>query len=370
METIRPRQDKLIPPDPDFLSVWATEESPRLLKVKPGSESEREGGGVGELEPVPVIDSPMLPGSVPMVVGAPAREAGSPQPPTPHAKRSKIAASSWGLAALFHAMLLGALLVWWVARPSERKGAEPVSPTIVMEESEISRSATAPDAPNQDAQLLVNAQAEVPMAPKAPVGLNLNPPEPVPAPLVGEIPVADVVVPLTHPASGAAPVEEDQEGEPIRAVVGGLKIESRRLGVVLDISQSMEPFLPAVRQEIAAAFSDAPVKEIVGCFLNQREGYSIVDAIEHLVTKEKVDAVYWFTDLEDEWTMEGVSRLQWQLLAQPQGGFDRTALYVCSVGSAPTGPLVDLLLVSGGSWEQRQPGIVEPVLVRPSTDSR
>lgn len=109
--------------------------------------------------------------------------------------------------------------------------------------------------------------------------------------------------------------------------VNGMKIKAERLGVILDDSGSMYSKLAACIASIKMGFAYAPIVKIDGCKLvHVGDGFPI-DAIitdvqangkphntsfsnpnesdtEHaivgLVLLDKVDAIYWFTDFEDD----------------------------------------------------------------------
>ena len=97
--------------------------------------------------------------------------------------------------------------------------------------------------------------------------------------------------------------------------IGGMNVKGNSLGVILDVSGSMRPYLDDLRKEISRNFSNAVFLEVKGCSLrhstfdpekfldsqpppdNIRE--SVMDAMMELVLVYEVDSVYWFSDLQD-----------------------------------------------------------------------
>lgn len=144
--------------------------------------------------------------------------------------------------------------------------------------------------------------------------------------------------------------------------IGRMEVRSMRLGVILDVSGSMQSLLPEVKREIRKGFSSAEIVNVEGCRLDwrpvegeqsdrvklKREARSVIEAVEMLVVAGKVDAIYWFSDLQDGETEEGVARLG-QLLridgAKPQ----RVKLYIRSLQNPPRRELATIVRASGGA---------------------
>lgn len=145
-------------------------------------------------------------------------------------------------------------------------------------------------------------------------------------------------------AGDAAPAENDSQGKK-EAVIAGINVQSENLGVLLDNSSSMTSYLASLRKEITGDFPAAHFRECYGCHLNWNlklvdpNKYSqVLLFMEDLVIVEKVDALYWFSDLHDP-----TSAIALQRLANlKQRG--NTILYALSVDRAPNRdlePLVD-----------------------------
>lgn len=143
--------------------------------------------------------------------------------------------------------------------------------------------------------------------------------------------------------------------------VGGLNVIGERLGVILDISESMQRYLPELRSEIGAKFRNANFLEVEGCLLepssNREElpasrRYSVMNAMRELVEADKVDSIYWFCDLQDERTDQALAELR-ALLIEPDSG-SPTRLYVRSTDDLPGKTLADIIATSGGAFEKRR----------------
>lgn len=107
--------------------------------------------------------------------------------------------------------------------------------------------------------------------------------------------------------------------------VGGMMVKGSRLGVVLDVSGSMAPYLDDLRAEIRRQFSSAVFLEVSGCSLRpsrfdaqefredppedaKRNG--VMDAFQELVQHHGVDSIYWFCDLQDPRNDEALAELR------------------------------------------------------------
>jgi len=133
------------------------------------------------------------------------------------------------------------------------------------------------------------------------------------------------------------------------ASIGGAVVEASLLGVVLDNSGSMTIYLPKLRKEINKNFKDASYWEIMGCGLYQSSLSSppetpgdTLQAIRNLIDKQAVDAVYWFSDLNDGESEGALSELS-ALLQK-----NRVKLYVKSLGNKASSELKAVVVSSGG----------------------
>ncbi len=144
--------------------------------------------------------------------------------------------------------------------------------------------------------------------------------------------------------------------------VGKLTVKARRLGVVLDISGSMQVHLPGVKKELRRTFSQAKIVEVEGCGLHwnrssapekqevrlRSSADSVVEAVEMLVADAKVDAIYWFSDLQDGESEQGLSRLG-ELLNLEKGKGRAVRLYIRSLERKPSTKLAAIVRTSGGA---------------------
>ncbi|MDB4618514.1 hypothetical protein OAG53_02440 [Akkermansiaceae bacterium] len=133
----------------------------------------------------------------------------------------------------------------------------------------------------------------------------------------------------------------ESEGER-DAIIAGVTVRSENLGVLLDRSGSMKPFLDPLREEISKDFPHAIFSECYGCALNwgihpfskaQRD--QVMLFMEDLVIVQKADAIYWFSDLNDAITESGLLRLA---NLRQQAGF---SMYVLSVKNKPSKDLME-----------------------------
>lgn len=166
---------------------------------------------------------------------------------------------------------------------------------------------------------------------------------------------------LGYGASGAGTGGATESG-----TIGGMRVRSQRLGVVLDVSGSMSEQIKAVRRELRQSFTRATIVEVSGCRLDydgevpqfelskskielEKEAKSVNEAIEMLIVKHRADAIYWFSDLNDQHTKDGTDRLS-HLLGVFFGS-DRRPIkfYVHSVDRNPSEKLEGIAKRSGGA---------------------
>lgn len=148
--------------------------------------------------------------------------------------------------------------------------------------------------------------------------------------------------------------------------VGSMAVKAARLGVVLDVSGSMTEKLPKVRKELRKQFKAASVVEVKGCSLSwdgkisfdleqsrkfaksKSRADTVLEAIEILIAADRVDAIFWYSDLQDAQNREGLLRLS-HLLGTLEGkGRRPVRLYVRSVQVDPSDALMKIVKRSGG----------------------
>lgn len=135
-----------------------------------------------------------------------------------------------------------------------------------------------------------------------------------------------------------------KDGEVKKGEVGGIRVRSSNLGVVLDNSSSMQPHLPELRKEINNGFPGSHFREVYGCALTWQAGTTtlgqrehVLLAMEDLIIVKRADAIYWFSDLRDPVSPSGLERLR-DLLKRSGALF-----YVSSVDQKPDDDLEDLV---------------------------
>ncbi|MDF1851072.1 MAG: hypothetical protein P1U85_09575 [Verrucomicrobiales bacterium] len=177
----------------------------------------------------------------------------------------------------------------------------------------------------------------------------------------------------------------------VEGMIYGTEVSASRLGVVLDNSPSMRPYLEAVRAEIGNSFPNAHFREAAGSGMSIRrysEGqqtyyledlwfYSEIPAVgvnpfdpkwhqpkiferyqphyrqvslernplaalRALVENQEVDALYWFCDFEDD-----IDKGAFELLKQAIESHE-VAFYVHSSNRRPKREIADLAEDSGG----------------------
>ncbi|MDA8633418.1 hypothetical protein N9L71_06635 [Verrucomicrobiales bacterium] len=172
-------------------------------------------------------------------------------------------------------------------------------------------------------------------------------------------PDANSSPPVVTPASAGAPRGQN---------IGGLLVKGDRLGVILDVSGSMKHYLESLRSEIRSRFDSPVFLEVEGCFIepstadppgsafdsrNPRLRDSVMNAIRELVIIEKVDSIYWFCDLQDEQTNEGLKELA-RLAQVTPGGAPAFHLYVRSTDEKPGKKLDQIIRLTKGAFEKRR----------------
>lgn len=151
--------------------------------------------------------------------------------------------------------------------------------------------------------------------------------------------------------------------------VGKIAVKAMRLGVILDVSGSMEEELPGVKREIRKAFRQAETVEVEGCRLDWREAAgaedqkvklkknadSVIEAVEMLVVDGKVDAIYWFSDLQDGESEEGLQRLR-TLLRAERGKGRAVRFYIRSLEREPSEELAAIVKATDGAVQAGEKG--------------
>ena len=134
----------------------------------------------------------------------------------------------------------------------------------------------------------------------------------------------------------------------------GLAIQSDRLGVVLDISESMKGELPALRDALKKQLPRTPVVHVDGCKIEKPEPRAQmingvapdpVTAVATLGELAKVDAVLWLCDMGDPPNKYGIESMA-QTLSE-----HGIKLFLLSVTNKPGPSVRDLAIDSDGDWK-------------------
>jgi hypothetical protein len=123
--------------------------------------------------------------------------------------------------------------------------------------------------------------------------------------------------------------------------VFGTNIKAKKLGVIFDISFSMSPYTERVEKEIKKSFPNAIICYIDGCSIDSRT--RSVRAFEVLAF-ENVDSIYWFCDLQDPQTKDGLYFLGDLLKTR------KIKLYIKSMDKHPNSMLKSIISSTGGNY--------------------
>jgi len=131
-----------------------------------------------------------------------------------------------------------------------------------------------------------------------------------------------------------------KEGSPPTGNILGTNISARNLGVILDISPSMTPYIDELERDVRSGFKNYSIERINGCELVTTASPTI-RAIRNLTSKN-VDAIYWFCDLQDEQTPKALLAMSKSLERK------NIKLYIKSLDKRPNFYLVRIVNRSGG----------------------
>ncbi len=189
------------------------------------------------------------------------------------------------------------------------------------------------------------AQSEAPEEPKEeaatePEEIERDPPPPAEAPVIS---LANASASPRNSAADSPPPfmgARGKSGADGGRNVGGMKVKGSTLGVILDVSGSMMPYLDALRKEIEDQFPKAIFLEVRGCSVHpsmfNREEFekseiwktkdrvSVMDAMRELVEYHGVDSIYWFSDLHDSRSKMGLDQLSALVRGEDMSRFNPT----------------------------------------------
>lgn len=123
--------------------------------------------------------------------------------------------------------------------------------------------------------------------------------------------------------------------------VFGSNIKAKKLGVLFDISFSMSPYTQMVEKEVKKSFPNAIVDYVDGCVIAPET--RVFRAFENLAM-QNVDAIYWFCDLQDPETKDGLYLLEKLLVNK------KIKLYIKTMDKHPNSELKSIISSTGGNY--------------------
>lgn len=142
----------------------------------------------------------------------------------------------------------------------------------------------------------------------------------------------------------------------------GMGISAESLALVLDVSSSMHPFLPSIRQELRAQMPRNPTLHVFGTGIERPKPQpqivkgvapETITAIDTLATLSTATTILWITDMADPPNVDGVASLE-ELLS------DRgLQLLLISVGTRPPPSVQNMIESREGYWK-----VVDPEVLR------
>jgi hypothetical protein len=123
--------------------------------------------------------------------------------------------------------------------------------------------------------------------------------------------------------------------------VFGSNIKAKKLGVLFDISFSMSPYTEMVEKEVKKSFPNAVVDYVDGCVIAPET--RVFRAFENLAMQD-VDAIYWFCDLQDPETKDGLYLLEKLLINK------KIKLYIKTMDKHPNSTLKSIISSTGGNY--------------------
>ena len=133
----------------------------------------------------------------------------------------------------------------------------------------------------------------------------------------------------------------------------GMEVQANRLGVVLDISESMKRSLPDIREALRQHLPRTPVLHVDGCGLERPdprprivngEAPDTVSAVALLGEHAGVTAVLWISDMGDPPNRAGIEAMD-EVLAKHQ-----IQLFLMSLKNKPGPSLRKLVEHTEGTW--------------------
>jgi len=167
---------------------------------------------------------------------------------------------------------------------------------------------------------------------------------------------------FVHNGALLADAQKKVEAPPFEGTILGMEIAADSLALVVDISTSMDPFLPTIRRELRERMPRNPTLHVYGCVIERpsprpkiENGVApeTITAIDLLTTHSTATTILWITDMADPPNVDGVAYLD--KLLRDKG----LQLLLISVKNGPTPSVQKVIEAGEGYWK-----VVEPEELR------
>jgi len=156
--------------------------------------------------------------------------------------------------------------------------------------------------------------------------------------------------------NGALPAEAGKkvEAPPFEGSILGMEVAAHSLALVVDISTSMHPFLPTIRQELRQRTPRNPTLHVYGCGIEKPDPRAHIEngvapetitAIDTLGTHTTATTILWITDMADPPNVDGIASLE-ELLNEKG-----LKLLLISVGNGPQPSIQKVIESREGYWK-------------------
>jgi len=160
--------------------------------------------------------------------------------------------------------------------------------------------------------------------------------------------------------NGSLPAEAERkvEAPPFEGTILGMEIAAGSLALVVDISTSMDPFLPTIRRELRERMPRNPTLHVYGCVIERpsprpqiENGVApeTITAINALATHSTATTILWITDLADPPNVDGIASLE--KLLSDKG----LQLLLISVKNGPPPSIQKVIEAREGFWKVLEP---------------
>jgi len=156
--------------------------------------------------------------------------------------------------------------------------------------------------------------------------------------------------------------EKKVEAPAFEGKILGMEIVAESMALVLDVSSSMGPFLPAIKKELAARTPRNPALHVAGTGVERPRprpeivngvAPETINAIDMLTAHTTAGTILWITNMADPPNVDGVASLN--ELVQDRG----LTLLLISVGNRPPPSIQKVIEGREGYWK-----VVDPQKLR------